>query len=282
LDRSSEKVQVFNTTYNAYSNGNVTVSAQIQNTGPSSVQFITVWLYVSSTTWTNYNFSKLTNVTVQGGNVFPLNVNLTISGLNSTYTYSFASWLITARGNVVSLQRTIVYGNNIIVSQTTQGIGALMMDFQNFTYYNVTGNQLSAFPNGGSGYVVSSGGGNLAFRVILTNLDLEQRVITLSPNSVFFSIFPTTPQQVRGSYWYIANVNGTGSISSTYTPITLPFNVPVPVYFASDHAIIPGKPFIGAPVVFTGTSPVNLALIGTLGNSSFGQNIPFVSILILS
>lgn len=283
LDRSNENVQVSNIAYTAYDNGSVTVSAQINNTGPNSVQFITVWIHVYNSSWTNYNFSNQLpqNPNVQGGTTYALNINLNVSGVKSTGTYTFASWLITTRGNSVALQQTTMT-NNIVVSQTTQGIGALMMDFQNFTYYNVTGNQLAGFPNGASGYVVSSGGGNLAFRVILTNLDQQQRAITLFSNSVFFSIFPTTPQQVRGSYWYIANVNGTGYISSAYTSITLPFNVPVAVYFASDHAIVAGQPFAGAPAIFTGTSPVNLALIGQLGGASFGQNIPFVSILILS
>lgn len=284
VDRLSETAQVLNTTYTLYNNSKVNVYAQIKNIGSSSIQFITVWLYVSnSTPWTNYYFSSLVNASVQGGSKFTLDVNLTAPGVNSYSTYSLSSWLITARGNTVALQQTIVYANNIIVAQTTQGIGALMMDFQNFTYFNVTGsNQLTAFPTGATGYVVSSGGGNIAFRVILTNLDLQQRPINLSSNSVFFSIFPTTPQQVRGSYWYIVDVNGTGGISSTYTPIILPFNVPVAVYFASDHAIVSGQPFIGAPPRFSGASPVNLALIGQLGGGSFGQNIPFVSILILN
>jgi hypothetical protein len=282
LDRMAESTQVLDTTYSANAGGNVTVSAQIKNNGPSSIQFITVWIYVSNTTWTNYNFGKLTNASVQGGNVFLLNVNLTVSGISSTANYNLASWLITTRGNVVTLQKTTLT-NNIIVSQTTQGIGALMMDFQNFTYYNVTGsNQLTPFPNGASGYVVSSGYGNIAFRVILTNLDQQQGTINLSSNSVFFSIFPTSPQQVRGSYWYIANVNGSGVISSTYTPVILSYNVPVAVYFASDHAIVSGQPFVAAPPHFTGASPVNLALIGQLGSNSFGQNIPFVSILVLN
>jgi len=157
-----------------------------------------------------------------------------------------------------------------------------MMDFQNFTYYIVKGNQLNGFPSGASGYVVSSNGADIAFRVILTNLDQQQRSITLSAYSVFFSIFPTNPQQVRGSYWYIVNFNGTGYVSNTYSSVILPFNIPVAVYFASQSAITSGQTFTATAAVFTGTSPVNLALIGQLGSTSFGQNIPFVSILIQS
>jgi hypothetical protein len=32
--------------------------------------------------------------------------------------------------------------------------------------------------------------------------------------------------------------------------------------------------------MFTGVCPVNLALTGTIGASPFGQNIPFVSIMV--
>ncbi len=281
-DRLSENMKVNTTSYTVNTNNSVTVLATLQNTGASSVQLKTVWVDVSNSTWKSYNFSALSNTNVQSGAFFSLSAVLSLSGVNATGSYDFASWLMTAKGNVVTLQQMTLM-NNLVISQTTQGIGALMMDFQNFTCYNVTGgNQLTPFPNGASGYVVSSGGGNIVFRVILTDLDQQQRAINLSSNSVFFSIFPTTPQQVRGSYWYIVNVNGTGWVSSTYTPVILPYNVPVAVYFASDHAIVSGQPFTPAPPRFTGTSPVNLALIGQLGSSSFGQNIPFVSILIMN
>jgi len=285
LDRSSEKVQVLNTTYNAYSNGNVTVSAQIQNTGPSSVQFITVWLYVSNTTWTNYNFSKLTNATVQGGNVFPLNVNLTISGLNSTANYNIASWLITARGNVVALQKTTLT-TNIVISQTTQGIGALMMDFQNFTYYNVTGSfgsySLNPYPNGASGYFVTNSGGpkgQIAFRVIFTDLDQNQRAIVLGSGSELFIIYPFPGGAYQCDVWYVVNVNTAGQILNAYTPVTLVYNVPTAVYFAAKSR---GNPNSVGGTSTTGISPVNLALVGQIGGSPFGQNIPFVSIEVAS
>jgi hypothetical protein len=283
-DILSENVKVTNTTYSVNAVDNINVSAIISNIGSSGVQFLTLWVHASNSTPTSYsgcNFTKLSNVNIQGGASLYLNAIVAIAGLSPNSTYSLAAWLITGRGNVVPLQEST--SSNIIVSQTTQGIGALMMDFENFTYYTVKGgNQLDPFPSGSSGYAVSSGGGNIAFRLILTNLDQQKRSITLISNSVFFSIFPTSPQQVRGSYWYIVNVNGAGVISSSYTPVILPYNVPVAVYFASDHAIVPGQPFIGSSPRFTGTAPVNLALIGQLGSSSFGQNIPFVSILVLS
>ncbi len=280
IERMSESIRVSTTQYNATANNNVALVAQIFNTGSSSLQFITVWIHVKNSTWSSYNYSKLQIGNVQGGEGFSLNTNMTVIGVKTAGVYEFASWIVTARGTVVALlawpDRTI------ILSQATEGIGALMMDFQDFTYYRLNGSSLVGFPTGNSGYVVNSAGSNIAFRMILTNLDKAQRIITLTSGSVFFSTFPTTPTQVRGSYWYIVNVDGTGAVSSTFTNITLPYNVPTAVYFASDHAIISGSPFTGSPSRFTGTSPINLALIGTLGGTPFGQNIPFVSIYVQS
>ena len=281
VDRMAESIQVSNTAYSVGTSNTVTVSGQARNAGPSSVQFITVWVYAKNATWAGYNYSKLSNANVKGGGTYAINITLSVPGTRPNTDYEFRSWLVTARGNVIALHEYPV--STVIVSQVTEGIGSLMMDFQNFSYFRVSGNSLVGFPNGNNGYIINSGGSNIAFRLVLTNLDQKQRNITLASNSVFFSIFPTTPQQVRGSYWYIVNVNeATGTISTTYSNVTLQYNVATPVYFASDHAIVSGSPFAGAPSQFTGTSPINLALIGTLGGSPFGQNIPFVSIYVQS
>jgi len=289
VDRLSESANVLSTTYSVNANGNVAVAAQIQNTGPSSIQFMTVWIKVSnSTPWTNYNFSNLTNANVQGGAIFPLNVSLSVSGVlvNSSASYTFASWLITTRGNIVALQQKTIT-SIISVSQTTQGIGALMMDFPNFTYYNVTGSN-PYFLNltaGASGYYVQGAAtpkGQVAFRVILTNLDQNQRNITLTDGSVLFFIFPSATGAFQGVAWYVVNVNEqTGAISNTYTSVTLVYNVATSVYFASGQRgtfTLQGVPSPFIPSI----APVNLALVGTIGNSPFGQNIPFVSIEIVS
>jgi len=285
VERSNEKTVVLNTTYTPYDD-KVNVYAQIQNIGSSSIQFITVWLYLSnSTLWTNYNFSSLVNANVQSGSTYTLNVDLKATGVNPNSTYSLSSWLVTAKGNTVALQQTIISANNIIVSQTTMGIGALMMDFQNFTYYNVSQSgppYTLTPPSGASGYLVQGAKGppkgQFAFRVIITNLDQNQNSIILAAGSVLFSIFPTSTSAFQGTAWYIVNVNGT-TISNSYTPVTLEYNRATPLYFASS---IPSTYTPFGQATFTGTCPVNLALIGTIGGIPFGQNIPFVSISITS
>jgi len=58
----------------------------------------------------------------------------------------------------------------------------------------------------------------------------------------------------------------------------LHYNVPTAEYLASGQPIKTGSPFIPSSPVYTGTSPINLAIVGTKGGQAFGQNIPFVSI----
>lgn len=290
VDRLSESTHVINTTYTPYTDGKVTVYAQIKNIGASSIQFLTVWLKVYNASWTNYNHSNLTDANVQGGSTFTLPpLNLTVSGFNSNFAYSFASWLITARGNVVPLQQTIVSANNIIVSQTTQGIGALMMDFQNFTYYSVTGSgpnyYLSPYPNGVSAYYVQNARTNkIAFRVILTDLDRDGRDITLTQGSVLFIVYPSSGGNYVGDRWYMVKVNETnGEVYSTISSVTLSFNQPKSVYFASSSqgTVVPATSSL-QPSQLPNIGAVNLALVGQIGSDPFGQNIPFVSINVVS
>jgi len=72
-------------------------------------------------------------------------------------SYDFASWLITARGNVVALQKQV--SSNIIHSETTRGICAMSMNFQNFIDYNVGSALiylLSPYPTGYSAYYIQN------------------------------------------------------------------------------------------------------------------------------
>ena len=282
IDQMSESVKVLDINYSVVSENHVNVKGSIQNNGPSSVQFLTLWVYVSDVGGQTYFNLSNVDVNCEGGKVHAIDNTVMVDGVQSGGFYYMSACMITARGNRIALPKVAAITNTIITAQTTDGIGALAMSFSNFVYYTVTGTTLNNFPSGSSGYSVTSNGNNVAFRVVLTNYDINQRDITLNSSSVFFSIFPVTPQQVRGTYWYIVNVNANGTISSTYTPVILPFNVPTAVYFSSDHAISSGNPFAGARVLFTGTAPVNLAVIGKIGTSPFGQNIPFVSIQINS
>jgi hypothetical protein len=285
----SENVQITNTTYFVNGNDNVQISTAITNPSSLSVQFTTLWVYASNATpYTGYNFTQLSNVNVKGGANLTLNFNMIVGGLRSTGAYSFASWLITGRGNVVPLQKST--SSNIVTSQTTQGIGSLMMSFTNFFYYKVILNQGSYyldFSSQASGYLVNKNDAPIAFMVTLTNLDSKDDIL-LNPYSEFFSILPFTGGAYQAVTWYIVNVNlTTGLINVPFTNILLPHPAPDPipksVYFASmDPVQSSFTPLPQNKMAGPGTAPVNLALIGTKGGSPFGQNIPFVSIYINS
>ncbi len=284
VSRKSEAIEALNTTYRVMVDNVLSVKVQLHNIGPSTTKLITLWAHVIENSGGSnldvYNYKEV-NITVGAGRILEQEFNITLNGLSPTGSYGYSAWFVTTLGNTIVLKQ--VNTQEITVSQTTQGIGSLAMNFQDFRYYKVNSNRsLANFPIGSSGFVVSTGTGTpIAFKVVLTNLNYQTRAdIVLQSDSVFFSIFPTTIQQVRGSYWYIVNVDSDGVISNTYTNITLHYNVPTAVYFASANPIKGSTDFASSSPQFTGTSPINLALIGSKGGDPFGQNIPFVSVLV--
>ena len=119
----SESVTVQNTTYNVGSGNLVSVAAQVQNQGSLSIQFVTLWVRISNGAWSSYNFTSPLNMSVPAGAPYQFNVSICVPGAIAGQGYSFASWLITARGNVVALLQARTFTNNIVVAQTAQGIG---------------------------------------------------------------------------------------------------------------------------------------------------------------
>jgi len=274
LDRSNEKTVVLNTTYTPYNNSNVNVYAQIQNIGSSSIQFITVWLYVSnSTPWTNYNFSSLANASVQGGSIFTLNVNLTATGVNPNSTYSISSWLITARGNTVALQQKIFSSTVIISSQVTQGIGSIAMDFKQFNHYDFTSNPANGttLPSPTKSFSLSSSNYSI-LALLLTNYDSSGEAINLTGSSYIWAI-TAQASTLKGNSWSILKVaNGKIITAPPFSSQLLPYKQPTWVYFG------PTQPsWLKDNVV-----PVNILLFGNIGSDDFGQNIPFVALNVLT
>jgi len=211
-------------------------------------------------------------------------ITVTIPGVSSLD--DFNSWFMTARGNTVPITEAEV--NGTIIAQVAQGIGKVGMDFDSFVYYHVVsvgGGKygLQEYPNGLGGFNVPEGE-DIAFRVILTNYDVQERTINLNAHSALWMIFPTdNPQQVRSRWWYIVNVDDTGTILSTFSTVSMPHDKPTMIYFASsnDLGISSFSPSsIDIPGFSAGPAAVNLMLFGIVGTSSYGQNIPFVSVYV--
>jgi len=279
-DRLSEIVQVLNTTYSVQANGMVTVAAKGQNAGPLSIQFVTFWIRVSKGTWANYNFtsvSNMPNMTVQAGAPFQLDgVPIIVPGASAGERYDFASWLITARGNVVALKKQA--SSNIIVAQVAQGIGSLALDFSAFRFFTYeTSTRLANYSDGIKSFNVPSGT-NIAFGALLTNLDPSEQTIILMNNSQLWIYFPQASGQTR--LWYVVNVDPNGNIASSYSPIPIEYMETKLIVFASSAA---GSFSSGSRVLILrsdDTCALNLLLLGTIGPRDYAQNIPFVSLYV--
>jgi hypothetical protein len=275
LSRMSESLQALNTTYTTFNDTNVNVNARVQNIGSTSVQFITVWICVSnSTPWTGYNFRNLTNANVQPGNVYSLDINLTVSGLisgsNSTYSYSYAAWLVTSKGNTVALQQQIVSSTVIISSQVSQGIGSISMDFKAFRYYDFGSGYVSngtILPSPKISYTIPNSNKTI-LALQLTNYDNTTRDITLNNNSYVWVITPQAGT-VKPAAWNIANVTS-GRYINSFSTQTLQYGKPITVYFGPSS---PGFASSALPTIV----PVFILLFGKIGPNEFGQNIPFVA-----
>lgn len=271
-DRLSENMKVNTTSYAVNTNGSVTVLATLQNTGASSIQLKTVWVYVSNSTWTNYNFSALSNTNVQSGTNFTLSAVLSVSGVNATASYNFASWLITARGNVVTLQQTTLT-NNVIVSQVAQGIGSIAFNFEQFWHYDFSGTpaQGTTLPSASRMNYTISESNYTVYHVALTDLDPLGQNIVLNGNSSIY-IIGQHSETVKYATWNLVNVTNNKIYPSSGVQYNLLYGVPSELYFsgAIGSSIDPNNPY-----------PLNILLCGTKGNNDYGQNIPFVSIYLV-
>lgn len=219
-----------------------------------------------------------------------------IDYVNTTDTEVFI--ILTTTGNMATPSSSS--GDILIIPDADGGAGSsaaigsvVIAGFDSFSYYTVQsqGQAYTINMNGGqNGYLISSGGNNVLFGVELTNIDSDQRAVSLNANSQLFFIDTVNPTKVGYLVFHAVNVvrNGnTGTIQQTYSPISLPYNVPTTVYFAAKNPVVNSftpNSLAGQGQVDAGVYPLNLALLGSIGVSSvpFGQNIPFVSVYVAS
>ncbi len=196
--------------------------------------------------------------------------------------------ILTTLGNTASCSYPATTGDS--GSGGNGAIGSVTIaDFQSFCYYSITDSE-SRNPTytldssaGSSAYSVNSNSGNIAFGVTLINSDPMERTISLNANSQLLFIGPSNPTKVGYMIFYIVSTTQSGNIDTitpTYNNITLPYNQPVTIFFAAYQAMTGSTPFSAEAPTNTGTFALNLALLGTIGSNPYGQNIPFVSIII--
>ncbi|MQY62624.1 hypothetical protein GH146_05010 [archaeon] len=279
---SSERIVAYNTVFLPVSQNEVNVTTTMAAQGALSAQIIRVWVTVDGS-------DKYGNATVEfnltPGDT-PKTETITVTMTGAIDSEDFNGWLITARGNRVPLEQKRV--EEITVSDVTLGIGAISMNFTNFKYYNVTENVddyvLANYPNGTSGYNVNQPKEvgipgepvGVAFQVTLTNLDISNRSITLFSSSLLWMLFPKSQTSIVGSMWYIVNVNDGIIDDDNFDNITINHGSTVNLFFASASDV--SEAFLPCLSGYGGTAAVNLALIGQIAGSPYGQNLPFVSI----
>jgi hypothetical protein len=180
-------------------------------------------------------------------------------------------------------------------------IGDLYIAFHTFNWYKVNYCAGSSPPyclsNQGLGFSVSCStlnGGNIAFSLTMTDLNSQKLNITLDQYTLLNSFIP--PKATGGgsnptlAYYIISNV--TNVISTQYTQITLSYNQPKTVVFASGNpdgnsAFSPqGSNFCLAPPQITfsftvthGCQGISHSKCSIASYENYGQVAPYVSSL---
>jgi FlaG/FlaF family flagellin (archaellin) len=269
IDRISESITVISANYTINANDNVTINAQLQNTGPAAVEFVTIWAYANNNTWANYNYINF-SLSIRGGETLsPFSATVPVSGVKLGNDYDVTSWLITTRGNTISLPEEQALTNNIIVAKVSEGIGSVAFDFEQFYHYAFSsmpaeGTVLpSASPNN---YTLSESKYNV-LHVTVTNYDLFEDTIVLDGNSSIY-IVGEHSGTVKWGKFVLVNVEGGRIYPTSAISVTLEFGESVDLYFAATIAGLDTN----------SVYPLNILLYGTKGDNQYGQNIPFTSV----
>jgi hypothetical protein len=172
-------------------------------------------------------------------------------------------------------------------------IGDLYIQFSTFKYYTIStcGSYQCLNPQG-NGFVVPNGvtSGNIAFSVRVTDLNSLQKSMTLDSYTLLMQFVPPTPGAGGGTArtwsWYIISNSSSGQINPTYNQITLSYNTPVTIVFASSTAgtYTGYAPGIGANTItldFIATHGCEVLILSpcSTSNENYGQTIPYVSTL---
>ena len=279
LDRSSEKVTAFNVNYTVAGDV-VSVEVVLKNEGPVSVEIVSLW--VINVDMNRYNFSSPLNTNLKPGNITYLQgstaISVTIVG--SALAHRYSSWFVTARGNVVPLERE----GGIVIAQLAQGIGSMALDFDTFRYYTYSGDRLVNYPSGNPNFTIPPDT-YIAFGVVLTNLDPLKRNITLDKYSGVWLYFPAMPPAAAvGPVWYIANVTSDGTVSGTSSTSFAWGETRLLVFASGDPGSFSKVKSTNHVQQRNTIGAVNLVLFGRIGSEvssrDYGQNIPFVAVYV--
>jgi hypothetical protein len=273
LDARNERLMTSNTNYSLADN-KVLIETQITNNGLVPVKILTLWVQDKRTNLFGSNDSL--NMTIKSGETLAFTdsntLSVNISGLTSQN--DFTSWLITSRGNNIQLQ-PMEKPKAIVVAQLAQGIGSVALDLSQFRYFRAIDEYtLENYPNGILGFNIPKST-YVAYGCYLTNLDPSMQTITIDSHSLLWQPgFPSVSEAI----WFIANVCPNGTISHSYTNITLNYGDTKMFVFVSKNDLSLGSfSRTNTPNVIA-TVATFLQLHGTIGSKAYAQNIPYVSL----
>ncbi len=285
-DTNAEQLTFANTAVNIAGN-QVTISCEIKNTSPLSIQLVTLWVMDSQTNYKNTQIS----VPLNGGQTITFQRTVTLPQSPQSTPYF---WFVTSRGNVFSsvAQAQGPEGQAGPTgpsgpagqpgAQGPQGpegtsglISSIQMNWLQFRYYDfgiTAPANLAVLPQAQSGCDIPQDH-YVMVGAEFTNCDPNNRTITLTSDTYVWAV---DPRDSTGNgalktllSWPIVSVQN-NHLYTSFINQTLPVGVPVTVYFLDTHHLTPHT--TSNPI------PLNINLYGTTSSGSYGQNIPFVSV----
>jgi flagellin-like protein len=151
----------------------------------------------------------------------------------------------------------------------SQGIGSIAMNFKSFLVYTVDAQQRLVSPSPAYTFAI---GQNLAFSLNVTNMDPTGGVMNLTQLSCLW-IFSPASGAIKGQQWPLAMVSGN-------VITTLGAGQSVSLYYNQSTRIYFGPSVATTNNLNQGISGVNLIVIGKVGSQDYGQNLPFISLII--
>ncbi len=286
-NRNTEKIAVRDVDYDA-EDGQVRVEGSVTNEGPVPVQITTLWVLDEISRKHGYN--DMVDINLKTGDTFNFTESealiVAVEGLEDNSSNAFTSWFVTARGNLIPLEeehKWIQYNYTIINGTGSSTpkviIGSLMLDLETFRYFPYASfNKFSNYPTGIRGYNVPAAT-EMAFGCMVTNVDPSNRTIILDSHSLLWFTLPSSDVP-HNRWWYIVNVAGDGTISATYSEITLSHGETKLIVFASANDA--GDLSFSKQITPNKSVSVSVFLLfhGTIGDKPWGQNIPFVSVYV--
>ena len=301
LDRSNERI--ISNVSAWYDPGNkVKINGTLQNGGSMSVQLVTLW--VTDATQKTYTSNSLTNYILKPGDVITYSDSTVPDGLYVDLPNlpddELTCWYITARGNTIAAKSFTT--TNIIqegdqgdttYADVASGIGLLGFNFKEFSKHDF-GVSLPAnhtlLPTFQKDYWLRQDHYTM-FHAILTNYDPDKKDMVLNGSSVIYALI-VQAGTVKFGFWPIVNVTGNAQTGLYVHPIgnnldvqyILHYSTPVEVYFLGPYD--PKNKVYSTPAVSSALTPLvyplNIMAFGKLGTDDYGQNVPFVSLNVLS